>query len=153
MKHVDMLVKDCGDPALQSAFRAYFAELGVQIRDWDGLFREIGAGPDMFFVRRDEAGKIVGFLLFAVAEAAAWRGFFTAKVGCVEEFWVDPSCRGQGHGAALLARAEAYMRQEGCAFVLLTTDTAPEFYGRQGYSPQPGIRAKNGDMVYAKVLK
>jgi GNAT superfamily N-acetyltransferase len=43
--------------------------------------------------------------------------------------------RGQGHGAALLARAEQEAARRGCSGVWLHTFTyeAPEFYRKQGY--------------------
>lgn len=151
--YTDMLMTDMKDAVLQRAFRAYFGELGVQVTNWEGLFEEIGDSPDCLYVRRDESGGVTGFLLFAVAEAAsAGRGFFRARLGFIEEFWVAPEKRGQGHGAALLELTEAHLRREGCGYAILTTDTAPHFYEKRGYSLQRGIRALNKADVYVKPL-
>ena len=153
MMYTDTLMTDMTDAALQEAFRAYYGELGVQVTNWEGLFAEISASPDCLFVRRDETGSVMGFLLFAVTEAAsAGRGFFTTRLGCIEEFWVAESYRGQGHGAALLRLTEKHFVQLGCAYAILTMDTAPGFYEKQGYKLQRGITAKNKADVYLKAL-
>lgn len=153
MMYSDTLMTDMTDAALQEAFRTYYGELGVQVTNWEGLFAEISALPDCLFVRRDAAGRVTGFLLFAMLEAAtAGRGFYTARLGCVEEFWVAPEHRRQGNGTALLRLAEKHFIQLGCGYAILTTDTAPGFYERQGYRLQRGITAKNGADVYLKPL-
>lgn len=151
--YTDTLMTDMTDAALQAAFRAFYAELGVQVTNWAGLFQEISASPDCLFVRRDGEGRVTGFLLFAMLdEASAGRGFFTTRLGCVEEFWVAAEYRRQGHGAALLRLAEKHFMQMGCAYAILTTDTAPHFYEKHGYRLQRGIEAKNKAPVYMKAL-
>ncbi len=152
MNFHDEWLNDCTDPTYQAAFRAYFGELGVAVTNWNGLFAEIGAGADVTLLRRDETGRVIGFLLCVATEATAWNGFLSMKVGFVEEFWVDPACRGQGHGSALLAAAEARFATEGCACVALTTDTVADFYHRRGYVHQPAVLAKNRADVYVKRL-
>lgn len=97
---------------------------------------------------------MVGFILFVASDAiTAWKGFFTTKLGCVEEFWIAPAQRHQGHGSALLQGAEEHLRNAGCAYAILTTDTAAGFYLRHGYTLQKGIRAQNNADVYLKPLK
>lgn len=151
--YMDTLMTDMTDPELQKAFRAYYGELGVKVTNWDGLFAEISASPDCLFVRRTPGGDVIGFLLFSMLEAAtAGRGFFTTRLGCVEEFWIADRFRGRGHGTALLRLAEKHFVQLGCAYAILTTDTAPDFYEKQGYRLQKGIAAKNKADVYLKPL-
>lgn len=151
--HTDTLMTDMTDAALRKAFRTYYGELGVKVTNWDGLFAEIGASPDCLFVRRDPGGEVIGFLLFAMLEAStAGRGFFATRLGCVEEFWVAAEHRGRGHGTALLRLAEKHFIQLGCSYAILTTDTAPDFYRKHGYTLQKGIRAKNQADVYLKPL-
>ena len=153
MMYTDTLMTDMTDAALQKAFRAYFTELGVKVTNWAGLFVEISASPDCLFVRRNEKGEVIGFLLFAVLEATtAGRGFYSTRLGCIEEFWVAPEKRRQGHGAALLRLTEKHFVPLGCAYAILTTDTAPSFYETQGYKLQRGITAKNRADVYLKAL-
>ncbi len=153
MNYNDTLMTDLTDAAVRTAFRAYYEELGVHVTNWEGLFAEISNSPDCFFVRRNQNGDVIGFLLFTMTEAAtAWRGFFTTRLGCIEEFWVAPEYRAQGHGTALLHLAEKHFVQLGCAYAILTTDTAPRFYEKQGYKLQKGITAKNKADVYVKSL-
>ena len=52
---------------------------------------------------------------------------------------------------ALLGTARAKERR--VANTILTTDSAPGFFTRQGYLFQPPITAKNGDPVYVKPLE
>lgn len=153
MTYHDTLLNECTAADLQASFRAYYEELGCRVTNWEGLFAEMNAGEDRFLIRRNAAGEIVGFLMFVTSEAiTAWRGFFATKLGCVEEFWIAPACRHRGHGSALLQLAEERFIAEGCGYAILTTDTAPDFYHRRGYSPQKGIRAKNNAEVYIKPL-
>ena len=56
--HTDTLISDFFDSGFQKAFRQYFAELGIHVRDWDGLFQEMNRG--------DEGGH--GAQLLALAE-------------------------------------------------------------------------------------
>lgn len=153
MMYTDTLMTDMTDTQLQRAFRAYYGELGVKVTNWEGLFAEIGASPDCLFVRRNGQGEVIGFLLFAMLEAAtAGCGFYTARLGCIEEFWIAGGYRGQGHGTDLLRLAEKRFVQLGCGYAILTTDTAPGFYEKRGYSLQKGIAAKNRAAVYLKAL-
>lgn len=146
----DTIERLAENPSLQQAFRDYFAALGVTIRDWDGLFDEIDRSGRQFLVRRDEQAQIVGFLLLLRREMSC--GFYATDAGCVEELYVAPAFRRQGHGQALLAATESRFRAEGCSCMLLTSDDAGAFYARCGYRPEPRIRAKNGDPVFVKPL-
>ena len=51
----DMLISDFSEPLFQTAFQTYFSELGITVRDWDGLFREMNdEGDNQAFVRTAE---------------------------------------------------------------------------------------------------
>lgn len=153
MHYTDTLMTDFSDAALQHAFRTYYGELGVNVTNWDGLFAEMSAGEDVVLVRRDENGAVLGFIMFVTSdEVTAWRGFFCTRLGCIEEFWIASEYRGRGHGMALLRLAEEHLARQACAYAILTTDTAPAFYEKYGYTLQAGIHAKNGDSVYLKPL-
>ena len=152
MLYTDMLTNDYTDAAFQTAFQTYFAELGVQINNWDGLFQEMAeAGENYTYVLKDEKGDVTGFIQFTTMEMKSW--FFTAKCGFVREFWVREDLRGHGHGSQLLALAETWLQAQGCACALLTTDTAPGFYEKHGYVKEVGIQARNKDDVYLKPLR
>ncbi len=149
--HTDALITDFSDARFQAAFRQYFTELGLAVRDWDGLWREMnGEGGNAAFLRTGPAGETVGFIQFRPIRFTSW--FFEETCAFIREFWVTPEARGRGHGASLLALAEAHALQNGMHTAILTTDTAAGFYIRHGYVRAPACRAKNGDDVYVKRL-
>lgn len=145
---MDALIFSYNDDAFQAAFRAYFAELGCQVSNWDGLFAEMNNAAEPTYIRRDEAGRVVGFIMFAPMDMKSW--FFETRVGFIREFWVAPERRNQGLGGELLAQAEAWLTGKGIRRAILTTDTAPAFYVRHGYRRDESIRAKNNDAVFIK---
>ena len=148
----DILLSDHTDPRFRAAFQLYFAELGITVKDWDGLFREMNDSPSTrTFLRLDETGETVGFLQFSVTSLANW--FFEIPAGFVREFWISEKYRGKGHGKALLQLAEQHFVSSHIRRAILTTDQAPGFYLRMGYERAPDIRAKNGDEVFIKTLK
>jgi len=77
------------------------------------------------FVLRSDRDEVLGGLLGMI-----WGGWL--QVGTL---WVAEALRGRGHGAALLAAAEAYARERSCIGVCLDTFSfqARPFYERQGY--------------------
>lgn len=84
-----------------------------------------GYRPLNIFVR-DETGAIHGGLL----GETAW-GWLHVSI-----LWLAESARGQGHGTALMAEAEAEARRRGCHHVHLDTMSfqALPFYERLGYT-------------------
>ena len=153
--HRDVLISDFTDPVFQAAFRQYFAELGISVEDWDGLFQEMNAGDgdekNAAYVRRLADGSVIGFIQFVPIRFTSW--FFKETLGFIREFWVAEAFRGRGHGAQLLALAERYLLEHGIYTGILTTDTAQRFYERHGYVRECGCRAKNQDEVFVKRLR
>lgn len=80
---------------------------------------------DVSWYLRDDAGTVIG----GVVAHVAWRWLYLERV------WVDAAWRGHGCGTALLAAAEAFAGERGCAGVHLDTfgDEALPFYRRLGY--------------------
>ena len=146
----DLLISDFMDARFQQAFQLYFEELGIRVKDWDGLFREMNADGNAAYLRLAEDGGTVGFIQFKPIILSNW--FFEEKAGFIREFWIAEAYRKQGHGAALLRMAEEYFIQQDIRRVLLTTDTATAFYEKHGYRKDSGIQAKNHDDVYVKEL-
>ena len=149
--YTDALLRDFSDPRFQIAFQRYFAELGISVRDWNSLWREMNAeGDNAAFLRTGPDGAVVGFIQFRPIPFTSW--FFDETRGFIREFWIDPAERGRGHGSALLAPAEAWFSENDIHTAILTTDTAAGFYARHGYVPDAACRAKNGDPVFVKRL-
>ena len=155
VKQSDKLITDFTDPVFQGAFKLYVAELGISVKDWDGLFQEMNAGSgdekNAAYVRTAAGGGVIGFIQFVPIRFTSW--FFEETFGFIREFWVAEAFRGRGHGTELLALAEDQFLERGICTAILTTDTARRFYERHGYVGAHGCRAKNEDEVFVKRLR
>lgn len=61
----DILISDFTDPCFMNAFKLYFKEWDMQIKDWDGLFREMNeSGENRAWLRMDADGQVIGFIQF-----------------------------------------------------------------------------------------
>ena len=151
----DVLITDFTDPVFQAAFKQYFGELGINVKDWDGLFQEMNTESEgeknAAYVRMAADGSAIGFIQFVLIRFTSW--FFGETAGFIREFWVAEAFRNQGNGADLLALAEKHFLERGIYTTILTTDTAERFYERHGYVRAHGCEAKNKDEVFAKRMK
>lgn len=138
--HTDLLISDFTDPVFQAAFQRYFAELGIHVRDWDGLFREMNEGNEgeknAAYIRTAADGETIGFIQFVPIRFTSW--FFEETCGFIREFWVAEQFRNQRHGSELIALAEQYFLAHDIYTTILTTDTAERFYERHGYVSEHG---------------
>ncbi|MBD5154868.1 MAG: GNAT family N-acetyltransferase [Oscillibacter sp.] len=145
------LLSDFTDPRFRAAFQAYFSEIDVSVKDWDGLFREMNEeGNNLAYVLLDEEENLLGFLQFQMTGFSNW--FFEESFGFIREFWVHPAHRRQGYGSMLLSMAEHYLAEHGAHRAVLTADDALDFYLVRGYKKAPGIRAKNKMEVLVRSL-
>lgn len=142
------MIRKYSSEAFQSAFRAYFEEMGIQVSNWEGLFSQMTEDAVHCILCRDDSGAVLGFIQFSLMDMTSW--FFWAKCGFIQEFWVNPAQRNKGVGSALLERAEQWVFDRGLDQLLLTTDTAAAFYEKRGYRRAGAIRARNGSPVYIK---
>jgi ribosomal protein S18 acetylase RimI-like enzyme len=82
----------------------------------------------------DRGGTIEGFVTCSVETG---RYELTETRGLVENIYVAPNHRSQGHGRALLSRAETELRERGCTVIALeamaANDRARQFYRAAGY--------------------
>ena len=145
---MDKLIREYNDQAFQTAFRAYFMEMGIQVSNWEGLFAQMTDEGDPTILRMDESGQVIGFIMFSRIEMTSW--FFEDRYGFIREFWVAPEQRNKGIGAELLAQAEAFFARQGIHKMILTSDTAERFYLKHGYRREDGMVAKNKTPVYVK---
>ena len=146
------VITDSLNPLFQEAFKAYFDELGVSIKDWDGLFQEMKDQPgNVVILKLADNNQVIGFIQIKIDTATHW--FFEETLGFIREFWVDEPLRGQGYGTALLHAAEDYFVENGAYKAILTTDTAPDFYHKNGYVRDVSYVAKNKDEVFTKLLR
>ncbi len=150
--YTDKLITDFSNPLFQDAFRTYFAKLGISVKDWAGLFQEMNdEDGNAAFLRIAKDGSLIGFIQFQPVVFTS--SFFEETCGFIREFYVAQNFQKQGHGMALLYLAENYFKKKGICTSILTTDTAKEFYRRNGYQELRGCRAKNQDEVFAKRIQ
>lgn len=147
----DQIIRGAQHEGFRDALRRYFGEMNIRVTNWDGLFRQMDDDGDPVILRTDDGGQVVGFIMFVTMSMTSW--FFESRHGFVREFWVAPGYRGRGHGGALLAQAEAWFRDRGIGEMILTTDTACDFYLRRGYRRDENTVAKNRAPVYRKRLE
>lgn len=146
------LISDFSDPLFQSAFKTYFAELDIPVKDWNGLFREMNdEGDNKAFVRMSSDGNVIGFIQFKSIKFSSC--FFEETCGFIREFWISEAYRNAGHGTELLRLTEDYFKKHGMYTSILTTDTAERFYLKHGYQKAQGCEAKNKDAVFVKHLQ
>lgn len=147
----DVLISDFTDPRFMKAFKLYFGELGINVEDWDGLFKEMnGDEGNMAYVRFSQDDEVIGFIQFIPVELENW--FFCERLGFIREFWITSEHRNKGNGSQLLEMTEKYFIDNGISKAILTTDTAPEFYEAKGYKRDRSFTAKNNDDVFFKIL-
>lgn len=146
----DMLITDFKNPVFQAMFKNYFAEIGMEIKDWDGLWEEMNGQEieNLAYIRTCDK-EPAGFIQFTAVTFESW--FFKEKAGFIREFWVSEKFRGKGFGTELLLLAEKYFKDKGINRVLLTAEeNEQEFYINRGYSISGSIEAKNGMAVSVK---
>ncbi len=84
----------------------------------------------------EQAGVLAGYLIVVRVTSIEHQGV----MGEIDEFFVLPEARARGLGAALLAAAEAWLRQQGCVRLQLqlhkANRSARAFYERRGYAPR-----------------
>ena len=151
MNYQDILINDFNDARFQQAFRTYFTEEGMHIKNWDALFAEMSSQQaNAAFLRLDGKGNVIGFLQFQPGEMCHW--FFREPIGFIREFWIAEAHRGKGHGSELLELTESYFQEQGISRSILTAGDAEGFYLRHGYRKASRIFAKNNMDVFVKQL-
>lgn len=148
----DLFITDFSDAVFQDMFKQYFSELGMEVKDWDGLFAEMNEqnGGNAAYIRI-YGKEPVGFIQFTAVTLENW--FFKEKLGFIREFWTAEKFRRQGHGTELLSLAEKYFKDNGtCRIVLTPDENERQFYLNRGYSVCEGIEAKNNIDVFVKEI-
>ncbi len=146
----DLLISDFTDPKFQIMFKKYFAEIGVNVKDWEGLFSEMNTnnGGNMAYIRQCE-NEPLGFIQFTFITLEGW--FFKERLGFIREFWVAEKFRKQGHGTEMLSLAEKYFKDSGIRRIVLTAEeNEQQFYLNRGYTICECISAKNNMAVSVK---
>ena len=150
VRYCDTYIKDFTDPLFEEAFKKYFSELEITVKDWDGLFQEMNDDEGVAAViRTAEDGSVMGFIMYQPIQFTSW--FFEETRGFIREFWIAKEYRNQGHGSQLLKLVEDEFIRQGIRSFILTTDTAEDFYLNHGYKTVSNCTAKNKDRVFIKI--
>lgn len=145
------LITDFSHPQFREAFKQYFKELEVEFEDYDSLFKEMtDEGGNEAIVAMASPSEIIGFIQFKADKLSNW--FFEENIGFIREFWICPKFRKNGFGASLLRQAETRFFEQGLRKVVLTSDTAPLFYLKQGYHQDTSYKPINKIEVFVKLL-
>ena len=150
MSYNDFVINDFLDEKFQIAFKEYFKELGIEVKDWIGLFKEINEDKNTQAIVRMENYNVIGFIMSQPIVFESW--FFEEKCGFIREFWIANDYRNIGHGSNLINQVESYFKKQEIFRTILTTDTAKDFNFKHGYNLQKSAKTKNGDDVYTKML-
>jgi GNAT superfamily N-acetyltransferase len=114
-------------PALEGLIR----QLGYDERAADIATRLAAIDTAVLVAERD--GRAIGCLTTAIMPVL----YRPKPVGRISMMVVEESARGQGIGAALVRAAEAWLKQQGCGLVEVTSNLkrteAHGFYERLGY--------------------
>lgn len=99
-------------------------------------FDALAANPAQVLVVGETEGEVVACYQLSILEGLSLKATRRAQIEGVR---VASRLRGKGHGAALIADAEARARAAGCRLIQLTTHASRErahaFYGRLGFTP------------------
>ena len=145
-----LIITDHQNPLFMDAFKLYFKELGINVRNYEALFEEMNSDIGTVTFAYVENNQLLAFLMCKADILTNW--FFEMKFVFIREFWVNDGYRNQGIGSSLLKEVEAHFKSEGIEYLMLTTDTAPSFYMKHGFIQASSIVAKNQDDVYIKRL-
>ncbi len=144
------------DRNFQKAFREYFSEIGITLKENTDVFEEIKKsqeteGTQSLGIKQGE--DFVGFVLYQVEPFVSSSGFFEQKVGFIREVWIKKNHRGQKLGTRLLEEVYRKLRDAGVKKVLLTYDEdAIGFYLKSGYEYDDSYTAKNKMRCIVKYL-
>ncbi len=147
---------NCYSAEFQQAFREYFAEYGVVLKEHTDVFDELQKACDTegmtsFLLWENE--KIIAFVLYQVEQFASSSGFFSEKVGYIRELWVQKEHRRQGLATRLMEECFGDFRTEEVKKVLLTYDEdAEKFYLKLGFVYDDSYIAKNGLNCFVKTI-
>jgi len=103
-------------------FRGYadFYESDPDDDDLEALLREVITAPESvayLLVAADDEGKVVGF-----ANAAwKWSSLRGSKIVLMDDLFVNPNVRGQGHADALIEATAEIARQGGAPVLMWYT--------------------------------
>lgn len=147
------IINDYYDEGFKQAFRCYFLELGINLKENTTVFDEITKSAEDEGMRTlvlEEDGVITGFIMFQAEEFSSKSRFFMFPAMFIRELFIKKEYRNSGLGRLLIFQVIEIAKKEAIHKVILTTDSALEFYQKLGFVVDVRIIAKNKDMVLVK---
>lgn len=142
------------DERFKQCFRAYFLEIGINLKEDTDVFDDITKSYEKENMRTfviEEEKQYAGFIMLQPEHLKS--GFFEERVGFIRELWVAPSFRRLGYGKQLIEIAEDYFKKEEISKLILTyEDDALGFYKRLGFNLDRSYNAKNDESVIIKYI-
>lgn len=142
------------DERFKQCFRAYFLEIGINLKEDTDVFDDITKSYEKENMRTfviEEEKQYAGFIMLQPEHLKS--GFFEERVGFIRELWVAPSFRRLGYGKQLIEIAEDYFKKEKISKLILTyEDDALGFYKRLGFNLDRSYNAKNDESVIIKYI-
>lgn len=146
-------ITDYNNSEFQSAFTAYFNEMGIEIKRNTDLWNIMSNTKDMYCYAVKEVGQIIGFIMFQKECLVSSTGFFSERVGYIRELYVRKEFRRSGFGRLLLSIAEEYFKQNSVFKLILTYENnALDFYKKHGFVEDKAFTAKNNLGVVIKTI-
>lgn len=140
------------DAEFMQCFRAYFLEIGIDLKESTAVFGDIAESYEeeemrTFVIRKED--DIAGFIM--IQPECLKSGFFEEHAGFIRELWISPPFRRLGYGKQLPEKAEEYFREKGISKLILTyEENALPFYKRLGFDLDCSYSARNGGNVVIK---
>ena len=147
-------LNDFYDARFQQAFRAYFQEIGVNLKEDTDVFDEISESCEKENMRTFAMGDETGIAGFIMVQPEYLKGsFFVEQAGFIRELWVAPLFLRCGYGKQLLEAAEDHFRALGISKLILTyEEEALPFYQKMGFIPDCSYKAKNEGNIVVKLI-
>lgn len=146
-------ITDYSNSEFQSAFTAYFKEIGIVIKKNTDLWNIMNNTKDLHCYAVKKAEQIIAFIMFQKEYFSSSTGFFSEKVGYIREVYVRKGFRKSGIGKLLISIAENYFKQNSVLKLILTyEENAIDFYKKLGFIEDKSYTAKNNLDVLIKTI-
>ncbi len=140
------------DQRFRQCFRAYFQEIGINLKADTDVFDLITESYEKENMRTfviEDQSSFKGFIMLQPEHLKG--GFFEEQAGFIRELWVAPDARRAGYGKQLIEIAEKYFSAIGITKLILTYEEASlSFYKKMGFCPDNSYKAKNNQVVIIK---
>ena len=142
------------DERFKACFRAYFREIGINLKEDTDVFDEITKAYEKENMRTFVIEKDKQFIGFIMVQPEYFKsGFFEERAGFIRELWVAAPFRHLGYGKQLLGIAEDYFKKKDVFKLILTyEEDALGFYERLGFHLDMTYKAKNDGKVIIKYI-